>query len=454
MSVDDTPRLKLGQLVDGQELDAMAINDALIQIDAQSDLYLKGQFVNTPPSSPADGDTWLLGASPTGAWSGYAYKIAYCIDGGWRFYTPFNGLRAFVATSNTFLVYQDGSWIDWASLLSLPGVSGDNRLINGGFQVDQRNQGAATSVGNDSYCLDRWYVLSQTAAVTVSQLADPETGYTHAIRLTQPQTTAQRMGLAQIVEGVNCKDLRGGNATLSARVRISTSQAIGYAILGWTGTEDAVTSNVVNSWTSGTYTAGNFFLGSNLAVLAVGTQTPAAATWTTLAPLSAAMGTAFNNVIGLVWTQGAAAQTVTLDVDFAQLEAGSAALPFQRIGAAAERARCQRYYFRWRPANDVNDSICIMQAWGATRVFGKLMDLPVPMRANPATSVSAPGDFDVWSANGATAWPLTAFALDGGSRFMLGCTGPTAATASLTAGNATILTPANTSAWMAADAEL
>jgi hypothetical protein len=120
---DDTPRLRLGQMADAQELDAMAINDALIQLDAFTDIALLGQFVNTPPSSPADGDMYLLGASPTGAWSGQAYKLAYCIDGGWRFYAPFNGLRAYVAGSHGFLVYVNGSWIDANALISANLVS-------------------------------------------------------------------------------------------------------------------------------------------------------------------------------------------------------------------------------------------------------------------------------------------------------------------------------------------
>jgi hypothetical protein len=115
---DETPRLKLPELVDGQEMDAMTINDALIGLDALTDICLKGQFVNTPPSSPADGDTYLLGAAPTGAWNGRAYKIAYCLDGGWRFYTPFNGLRAFVAATSATLVYLNGNWLDAAALLN------------------------------------------------------------------------------------------------------------------------------------------------------------------------------------------------------------------------------------------------------------------------------------------------------------------------------------------------
>lgn len=111
---DDTPRLKLGQLVDGQELDALAINDAFIQLDAFTDICLKDKFVNTPPATPADGDTYLLGDAPTGAWSSYAYKIAYCIDGGWRFYTPFDGMRAVLLTSGGFIYYHAGVWSDFA----------------------------------------------------------------------------------------------------------------------------------------------------------------------------------------------------------------------------------------------------------------------------------------------------------------------------------------------------
>jgi hypothetical protein len=87
-------------------------NEALHQIDALTDICLLGQFVSAPPASPADGDTYLLGGAPTGAWSGQAGKLAYCLDGGWRFFTPFNGLRATVPANHGFLVYLGGSWID------------------------------------------------------------------------------------------------------------------------------------------------------------------------------------------------------------------------------------------------------------------------------------------------------------------------------------------------------
>ena len=123
MSDETTPRIKLPQLVSMQEMNLVTWNEALMQIDAFVDLYLLGQYVNTPPANPADGDAYLIGGAPTGAWSGYAYKIASCIDGAWRFYTPFNGLRAYVATTGAFIVYLNGTWTDWNSLISANEVS-------------------------------------------------------------------------------------------------------------------------------------------------------------------------------------------------------------------------------------------------------------------------------------------------------------------------------------------
>jgi len=123
---DNTPRLGLAELAQMQEMDSASLNEVFVQLDALADMYLLGQFVNTPPSSPADGDTYLAGGAPTGAWSGYAYKLAYCIDGGWRFFTPFNGLRAFVAGGNSFLLYVSGSWID----LDYASKTGSETLTN------------------------------------------------------------------------------------------------------------------------------------------------------------------------------------------------------------------------------------------------------------------------------------------------------------------------------------
>lgn len=242
-----------------------------------------------------------------------------------------------------------GANVDINTLGALASINGHgiaglyNRLINPAFAHDQRNAGASTATADDTYCFDRWYALTQTGTVAASQLSDPENGYTKALRLTQSQASAQRFGVAQIIEGKYCKDMRGGAATLVPRIRCSSSQALRYAILEWNSTEDAVTSDVVLDWTSASYTAGGFFLASNLTISAVGTVTPTAATWTNLTKISPTLGSAFNNLIVMIWTEGTAAQNVTLDFDYAQLESGSIATTPERR-ASLELALCQRYY--------------------------------------------------------------------------------------------------------------
>lgn len=47
--------------------------------------------VNTPPSTPAAGDTYVIGSAPTGAWAGNAGKLAEYTTVGWSILTPPNG---------------------------------------------------------------------------------------------------------------------------------------------------------------------------------------------------------------------------------------------------------------------------------------------------------------------------------------------------------------------------
>lgn len=109
---DETTRLKLPQLVSLQEANSVTWNEALAKIDAFFDLCLLGLYTDTPPASPSDGDAYVTGAAPTGAWSGYPYKIAAACDGAWRFYLPFNGLRAYLSTTGKQMVFTASGWIE------------------------------------------------------------------------------------------------------------------------------------------------------------------------------------------------------------------------------------------------------------------------------------------------------------------------------------------------------
>lgn len=186
MSTDTTPRLLLPQLVSLQELNAVTWNEALAQLDAQIDLYFLDQHINTPPSSPSDGDTYLLGDAPTGVWTGYAYKIAVGLDGAWRFYTPFNGLKAFVKTAGTLIVYRDGAWavVGGGDVAT---KSGSETLINktlgatalpGGGTIDAAGALSvpvlSASVFNSDAASSGW-LTGQTITLTKYQAYEPFT---------------------------------------------------------------------------------------------------------------------------------------------------------------------------------------------------------------------------------------------------------------------------------------
>lgn len=148
-----------------------------------------------------------------------------------------------------------------------PGI---NLVLNPAMSVSEMNDTTNTPTADDVYDLDGWYSLTQTATCQVQQIIAPESGFTYYRRQTQNQVAAQRMGFAQIIRGNKCKHLRGDNASLTPRVAVSSGQKLNYAILGWTGAEDAVTSDIVLTWTSSIFTPGNFFLAANVLVLAQG----------------------------------------------------------------------------------------------------------------------------------------------------------------------------------------
>lgn len=118
-----TPRLALPYIVQGQAQKEVTHNDALVRLDALVDLYILDRDLAAPPGSPADGDAYIVAASPTGAWAGQAGNIAYRIDGAWRFFVPVKGLAAYVADEQTIIVFTAGGWVNLVSVLAFQNLS-------------------------------------------------------------------------------------------------------------------------------------------------------------------------------------------------------------------------------------------------------------------------------------------------------------------------------------------
>lgn len=254
--------------------------------------------------------------------------------------------------SNGQVLATNGSGLlSWAAGGTGGGNTFKNRLINGSFMIDQRYSGVATTIANDAYCFDRWYVLRQSGNVQSSLIENAESSpnnIPNAIRLTNTHTSTQKIGLAQIIESNNCRDLRGKSVTLSFRVRTNVSSCtIRYAVLSWTNaTADSVVSNVVNNWASTTYTTNNFFINNaNIATITnPGTVTPTVDTWTTVTPLTVTLDSSITNVIVFIWTETALTDsTGRIDLANVQLEAGSSSTDFEVLPRNVMMAQCMYY---------------------------------------------------------------------------------------------------------------
>jgi hypothetical protein len=119
---DTTPRTALPLLAAAQSQKHVTHNEALLELDAILCCVLLDRDLTAPPGSVADGDTYLVKATGTGDWAGQDGKLAYAIDGGWRFYAPYLGLVAYVADEQKLIVYNGSAWVDYASVLALQNV--------------------------------------------------------------------------------------------------------------------------------------------------------------------------------------------------------------------------------------------------------------------------------------------------------------------------------------------
>ena len=236
---------------------------------------------------------------------------------------------------------------DLATLNSLNVASAQmaNLCMNSDAAIWQR---AAATVADSVYSFDGYVMLCDTGNVTVSQLSQPTNGIPYAMRQTQPDASPKRMGYCQILEAKECIAYRGEQLVFAPKVRCSAATTIRAALVAWTGGLDTPTRDVVNSWSSTNYTAGNFFI-ANTSPIAVGAVAVSAATWTDIPVSSASAGgvvapNGMNNLYLVVWTDSAVAQNVTLDSSMLRAGRGTEVPLWTPPNPAIELMKCQRTY--------------------------------------------------------------------------------------------------------------
>jgi hypothetical protein len=84
---------------------------------------VKDKDLNTPPGSPAKGDRYIVGPSPTGAWVGYAARITYYDGAAWVFVTLVEGLACWVDDEDKVYKYSGVAWAELGVAASAMGYT-------------------------------------------------------------------------------------------------------------------------------------------------------------------------------------------------------------------------------------------------------------------------------------------------------------------------------------------
>lgn len=75
-------------------------------------LTVINRTLTAAPGTPANGDTYIVAAAPTGTWANQAGKIAVwrATLSQWEFYAPRNGLQAVILAESKMTTYLSGAW--------------------------------------------------------------------------------------------------------------------------------------------------------------------------------------------------------------------------------------------------------------------------------------------------------------------------------------------------------
>lgn len=122
-----------GQTNDGESQWRVATNQALAKIDATISLSVINNNQLVVPEHPVLGDRYIIGSGASGVFAGKANQIAvygYSTSGAtqWNYYTPIDGLSAYVISSQSTYTYNTST----ASWSIVPSISSSFIIPNVG----------------------------------------------------------------------------------------------------------------------------------------------------------------------------------------------------------------------------------------------------------------------------------------------------------------------------------
>ena len=158
-----TPRLALPAIEAAQAQKHVTHNEALVLLDALTQLTIESRTLTTPPGSPAEGACYIPAAGATGAWSGWGGQIAVYSGDGWLRVVPVSGLKAWVKAERLTVTYEDGIWRDGVALTAHGG-----RVTLRAKEEELTLSGAYVETTDAAFIPDRAIVLGVSSRTTLA----------------------------------------------------------------------------------------------------------------------------------------------------------------------------------------------------------------------------------------------------------------------------------------------
>ncbi len=308
----------------------ITINEAFTRLDSILNNGAKSKTTNTPPGSPTSGDLYIVGTSPTGAWSGKAGQLSY-YDQIWRFIAPKEGVSLWVNDEDVFYNYNGSSWVtpSGAGTVTSVAVTTANGVSG---SVANATSSAAISLTLGAITPSS---VAATGSVTGSNLSGTNTG-DQTITLTGDITGSGTGSFATTIgAGKVTNNMLAGSIDLTSKVtgalpianggtgQTSETNAINALLPTQTGNSGKVlsTNGTSTSWISasgsGTVTSvgvsgsngigvsGSPITASGTIALSLGTITPTSVNGLTLSALTA----------GFTIAGGTTSKTLTVPLD-------------------------------------------------------------------------------------------------------------------------------------------
>ena len=112
--MEQSPRLSLSYVMPAQAQKHVTVNETFRRLDALTQMSALSRSETAEPSSPAEGEAYILPSGASGdAWDSYdEHDIAIYQDGAWARIAPIEGFRCWVSDDDEYVVFDGAAWAE------------------------------------------------------------------------------------------------------------------------------------------------------------------------------------------------------------------------------------------------------------------------------------------------------------------------------------------------------